>query len=200
MNSKPRALLLDADGVVVLPPNPFSRVYAKSIGKDPEAFEPFFKGPFREALTGRADLADLVNDCSDLWQWNGPFNELIANWCEAENVPNRPLLEVVADLRKSGVPVFLATNQEQHRCDYLRQEMFKGVFDDIIASCEVGFMKSEPGYWVAAIKRVQLLRPAIVAAQVAYLDDKPHDVGVAGDAGLPAFVYKSTSQIKSLFT
>jgi hypothetical protein len=63
-----RALILDADGVVIKPPRPFSAVRAEELGLDPNAFLPFFQGPFRLALTGRADLEDLIDEYSDLWQ------------------------------------------------------------------------------------------------------------------------------------
>lgn len=198
MSSHIQALLLDADGVTVLPPSTFSAHYAKQIGKQPEDFIPFFTGPFRQALAGKADLESLIREYHDLWQWDRPFKELIRDWCEYENHPNQPLIELVARLRSSDLPVYLATNQEKHRTSYLKNVMLKGVFDGIIASCEVGYTKSEPQYWAAAIARIQQSHPSVTAATTAYFDDKPKDTQAAADAGLDAHVYEGVDQVRSL--
>jgi FMN phosphatase YigB (HAD superfamily) len=192
------AIILDADGVTVLSPGPFSHYYARSIGQDPALFEPFFRGPFQEALTGRADLEQLIHDHSDLWQLQKPFTELMSDWCRLEDRPNIPLISLVRPIRTAGVPVYLSTDQEKNRLAYLRSVMFKGVFDDIIASCEVGFIKRTPGYWQAAITRVRQLSPKIQPLEIAYLDDDAAKVAAAAEAGLTSYVYTGLDQVRSL--
>jgi putative hydrolase of the HAD superfamily len=191
--------MLDADGVCSIPSEPFSRVYARRIGVPPESFESFFKGPFQEALLGRADLSTLIQEHHDLWQWDGPFDQLLSDWCETENVPNRELLGIIKQLRQSKIPVYLATNQEAHRTNYLKSTMFKDVFDAIIASYEVGFVKSQPGYWSAAISRVRETHPDILTSSIVYFDDNERDVEAAARAGISAYAFEWAEQVRSIF-
>src|SRR5690242_10916855 len=87
-----KAILFDADGVLTLPEEFFSQVYARSRGLDPEPFETFFKTQFPAARIGKADLKELVQQTSELWQWEGSIDDLLRLWFETEAVRNEPLL------------------------------------------------------------------------------------------------------------
>lgn len=185
-----RALLLDADGVVVNRPLPYSAIRAAELGKRPEDFLPFFDGPFNDALTGHADLADLVRAHHELWQWDRPFPELIATWCEAENYTNPQVMELIAQVRRQGIRVYLATNQEKHRTGYLRDVMLKGVFDGFLASCDLGALKTQNAFWERAYSRLVAEIPGITPEQIAYFDDNAENVAAAQLTGIRAQLYR----------
>jgi FMN phosphatase YigB (HAD superfamily) len=93
----------------------------------------------------------------------------------------------------------LGTDQERHRTAYLKDKMFKGVFNDIIASYAVGYRKVEPEFWRAALNRIQADVPGIQPGEIAYFDDHATNVSIASSSGLAAHLYKSVDGITSLF-
>ena len=192
-----RAVIFDADGVLILAPELFSRVYAAERGLDPQVIEPFFADAFQRALRGEADLKDLLA-ASPEWDYQGDPQELMDRWFAAENHPNHKLISLIRDLREAGTPVFLATNQEQHRAEYLRKVMFPGLFDELFISCELGCTKSGDQYWRLLLDRLSERIPGIEPAEIIYFDDSPKHLEPAARAGINALLYESPVQVRKL--
>jgi len=57
-----KVILFDADGVLTLPEEFFSQVYAHSRGLDPESFDEFFKTKWRPIVTGQKDLKEAIQE------------------------------------------------------------------------------------------------------------------------------------------
>lgn len=93
---KTQVILFDADGVLTLPEEVFSVVYAKSHGFDTEPFEQFFRNDWKEIVTGKKDLKQSILENKELWRWNGSPEELLAYWFRTEDVRNEELLELVS--------------------------------------------------------------------------------------------------------
>jgi HAD superfamily hydrolase (TIGR01509 family) len=193
-----KLVLFDADGVLIQPAEPYSHAHARGLGHSPAHFKPFFKGPFLHAMTGQADLKDLIRRHNDLWQWPADPTELLQRWFEYENAPNRPLLNLVARLRAAGTPCYIATNQEPYRAAYLRTVMFPGQFDGIFVSCELGYQKPDPAYFQAVLGRLRQNHPELQPAEVAFFDDSPSHVAGAASTGIQAYIYESPAQVAKI--
>jgi len=61
-------VLFDVDGVVILPEEVFSVVYARSHGLDPKPFEQFFRNDWKPIVTGKVDLKESITANPELWQ------------------------------------------------------------------------------------------------------------------------------------
>ena len=72
-----KVILFDADGVLTVPEEFFSVVYARSHGLDDEPFEDFFKTEWADFVTGRRDIKDHIRTNPQLWQWKGTPDELM---------------------------------------------------------------------------------------------------------------------------
>lgn len=190
-----KALLLDADGVTILAPHPYSFTYAEQQGLDPAKIEPFFAGQFQQALRGKADLKELIASNYDIWHCDNP-DQLLQDWFAAENVPSVSISKIITEARAQGIPTFLATNQEQYRTAYLRTVMFPDVFDDLLVSCELEHTKREPGYWQLAIEKIAQKVPHIQPAEILYFDDSPADIAVAKAAGVDARLFTGPHQVR----
>jgi putative hydrolase of the HAD superfamily len=193
-----RAALFDGDGVTILAPSEFARVYRREHGLDDSRFEKFFGEDFASALAGKADLEELIAANKDVWAWDKDPNLLIDMWFKAEDHPNKQLVREIKRWREQGMAVYLATNQERHRARYLREAMFPRVFDGMFISCELGFMKPEDEYFKAIIKQLLADLPGISAAQIAFFDDNPKNVAAAVRAGLSAHLYESVEQVRNI--
>lgn len=70
--NKLKTLLLDVDGVLILPPRLYSEIYCAKYGKDLNALTPFYKSQeFKDSSIGKTDLKDAIVAHQDKWQWNG---------------------------------------------------------------------------------------------------------------------------------
>ena len=105
-------MLFDVDGVLIIPPKLFSQQYCDRFGKNEELLENFYSTKeFKDSSVGKFDLKDAIRLHNDLWQWDGEPDELLNMWFEAESQPNTELVDITQILRKSGVPLYLATQQ-----------------------------------------------------------------------------------------
>jgi putative hydrolase of the HAD superfamily len=196
----PKILLMDADGVIIRPPRPFSQLHADQRSFEAREIEPFFEGDFRLATVGKADVKELINKHRDLWHWDGTPDELLRRWFEAEHHIDHELLNVLQQIRAAGVPVYLATDQEKYRAAYLRDVMFPGKFDGAFISCEIGYEKTEPEFFIAVLEQLRAKYPAITPADIAFFDDSPAKVESARTLGIAAQFYANRSQIDHILT
>jgi FMN phosphatase YigB (HAD superfamily) len=197
-----RAVIFDADGVTVNPPENFSAIYARRIGVDPADFKPFFGGPFKMALTGKVDLESVIKQ-EPVWQWgdksHDDFKGLMHDWCESEHYPNESLIQYIRAMSARGLATYLATNQEHNRLDFLKKEMFPGVFSGgFLASCEVGYTKDQPEFWSYALEVIRTQIPDVSPEEVVYLDDDQRFVDVASSVGIRAMIYRDVDQVREL--
>ncbi|WP_407541463.1 HAD family phosphatase [Deinococcus radiomollis] len=179
-----RVLLLDVDGVLVLPPEMFG---ARLMRLYPQEAQEFFHGPFLKASTGQAELLELLPPLLSAVGYAGTPEAFMQEWFAAENVPNLPLLEAVKELRGAGWPVYLATNQERHRLHYLLHDMGLGQFvDGEFASCTVGVRKPDAAYFERVQERLNLS-----PARIVFWDDAPANVQAARAAGWTSHLYEN---------
>ncbi len=185
-----RALLLDVDGVLVVPPEMYG---SRLMKRNPEAVGAFFTGPFRQASTGLADLQELLPPLMNLLGIAGAPETLMAEWFAAENHPNLSLLEALRPLRAAGWHCYLATNQERHRLHYPLHDMrLAEQMDGEFASCTVGARKPDPTYFGRVQQRLGLSPASIV-----FWDDVQENVDAASRAGWTAFLYTTLEDFQA---
>lgn len=192
-----KVLLIDGDGTIIIPPQRYASSYAQSLGGEPHQISAFFEGPFQLAMRGKKDLKELIKLNTDLWHGEDP-DKLLRDWFTAENVVSVAALQYIAKLKQRDVRVYLASNQEPYRAEYMRNVMFPGVFDGAFFSCDLGHLKREPEYWQQVINRLNQLMPGLQPHEILYLDDSEPDVKVARSFGIDGRVYRSPGDIRKL--
>jgi putative hydrolase of the HAD superfamily len=197
--SKYKVLLLDVDGVLIIPPKTFSEQYCEKYAVDQAEQVKFYSSEeFKLSSIGKFDLRDALKIHKDLWQWQGSPEELMEMWFEGENYPNEPLLELVAKLRSSGVHVYLATQQEKYRRDWIMDVVFKDMFDGIFCSCDIGYNKRDDKFWEVVIEQLAVLHPGIMPAEIAYFDDMQTLVDKAREFSIEAYEYKQMPDVQTV--
>ena len=152
-----RAVLFDVDGVLVHPWR-FRETLARDHGITPDMTAAFFQGPFIRCVQGQADVLEVLPAFLASWGWPGSATEFVARWLSVENAPDDAVLGVVTDIRRSGIPCFVASTQERRRAQYLATEMrFGQLFDGLFFSCDLGVEK--PKEAVTAYEKYLELAP-----------------------------------------
>ena len=120
-----------------------------------------------------------------LERWGIPdaYDDMVRVWLSIQPVEDaRALVDVV---RRSGVPCYLASNQDAHRARFMQENLgYPDLLDGAFYSCDLGAAKPESAYFEAILARL-----ALSADQVLFIDDKDANVEAAREAGLAAEVW-----------
>jgi putative hydrolase of the HAD superfamily len=140
-----KAVLFDADGVVIIREKIFSQRLHEDYNVSKEVLEQFFKEEFGFCLVGKVDLKELLKNKISEWKWRGTVEDILDYWFETESQIDERILKVVADLRQKGIKCYIATNQEKYRTEYFRNQMrFGDIFDGIFSSGTLAIESQTP--------------------------------------------------------
>jgi len=179
----PKVVLWDADGVTIERSEYFSQRFAREHGAPEAVVVVFFKGPYRLCQTGKADLKDELAKVLPSWGWQGSVDEFLAYWFAGDKV-SEPVVAQVRELQAQGVVCCLATDQEQYRAKYVREQLFKDAFDQYFFSYQLGYSKEEPAFFEAVVRQL-----GVSPSEVVYWDDDQKNVDAAKLAGIDARLY-----------
>lgn len=153
---------------------------------------------FQEAIEGKSDLKELIKANQDTWQWNCPVEELLNKWFESENKINQEMQKIIKEIQTNGIPHYLATNQEKYRGEYMKQKMFRGLFDGYFISNELGYRKPDKNFFIEIIEKLRSTFPDLSPDQILFFDDTLSHVEGAKSAGIEAYLYESPDQVRQI--
>lgn len=183
-------LLWDADGVLQHPRHEWApRLQAWGGPGFAEALFAAEVPALRGELPFRDCLSELLLDWPEV---NASVEDLLALW-EQVDLDNDAIV-LVREIAASGVTCVLATNQQDHRKDFLRRTFG---YDDLFArsfySCDVGARKPEPAYFERVLETLDL-----PADQVGFVDDVEANVAAARQLGIRAVHHDPASGVTGL--
>lgn len=152
-----RHVLMDVDGVIVPGRGPrFARYLNHHYGITKTMTQSFFAGPFQACLVGEADLVSELPPFLQLWGWTKGVDAFRQEWFQSEHIVDEAVLAMMANLRRSGIGVYLATNQEAYRTRYLLKEMgLHSRVDGVFASALVGHLKPARAYFDCVLNTIK---------------------------------------------
>lgn len=185
-----KAIIFDADGVVINSPGYFSVQYEKEFGVSNDIMVPFFRGIFQEAVMGKADLKELLVPEIEKWKWKGTIDELLAWWFKSEHYIDERIVKEIRRLQEKGIKCCLGTKQEKYRAAYIRKEMgFEKIFDDLYISCEMGCKKPMPEFF-EYIQNDLAKKFSIRAQEIMLWDNKQENIAASKEMGWQSYLYK----------
>ena len=188
-----KAMIFDADGVVILNDLYFSQQLERDYGIPLSQTEPFFAGVFHQCLVGKADLKEELAKYIPVWGWQGTLDELLDYWFQCENHVNEELLSDIQKLRSNGIKCYLATNQEKYRTKYLSEKMkFSQLFDKVFSSADIGYKKSDKEFFAKLGKELTDIAPS----EIMFWDDSKKNVAVAYQLGFNAYLYTNIENFR----
>lgn len=189
----PKAILFDADGVVIKKRDRFfSERFSEKQGIAPADMLPFFKGEMREAFVNKVDIKDALAPYLQKWKWTGTVDEFLAYWFAEESPRDEEVIAYVDSLRARGVRCYIATDREKYWGQYLVETVcLKDHFDGFFFSYTVGHEKDVPEYFQEVQKQL-----ALPPEEIMYFDDDQKNVDVAKSVGINAHFYTNLEEMK----
>ena len=191
-----RIVVFDFGGVL-LDWNP-RHLYRKLFAGDEAAMESFLANVCTTAWNERQDagrsfadaVAELLPRHPDkaalIAAYGQRFDEMIAG-------PIEGTVEILADLRRAGVPRYGLTNFSAETFRPQRQRFaFLSWFDGIVVSGEEGVIKPDP-----RIFRILLERYRIAPEEAVFIDDNPANAAAATALGIHGIHFRSPEALRS---
>lgn len=187
-----KAIICDTDGMLVHS-EPFSVEVERKYGISLQLTREFYLGPFQVCLSGKSDLKEIIAPYLASWGWKKSVDEYLAEWFTFEHKLDEELITYLTELRKSGLKLYLITNQEKYRTEYLLDKMeFSGIFDEVFSSAHTGSRKPEQAMFAAAYTHIDNFKKD----EVVFWDDQQKNVDAAKNFGFHAELYTSLSDFK----
>jgi FMN phosphatase YigB (HAD superfamily) len=205
--------LFDADSVVIRKPDRYYyQIHAEEFGIPEERLLQFIQSSdYRSCLRGRVELTDLIRKYRDVWKWDkDPEILLNEHWFPAESKLDQDMLtQVLEPLAASGLPLFLATNNERARTKYIRDYVLPpGLFRGVFSSAELGSLKTDPEHFPSILASLSLSKFILSSRhpeQVGFVDDMLFNIDYARARGIRSQQYIAGSssagieQVRDLF-
>lgn len=194
-----KALMVDVDGVLVDGRPEDGRHWHTSIEEDlgftSHALQEQFFAPYWEDIVlGRAGLMEhLTTALSTIAPHVSPA-QLVSYWFERDSRLVTSLLLELSSARSAGMRVYLTTNQEHLRADYLMEKLgLAEHVDGIFYSARLGAKKPDPEFF-AKVQAAVGLR----GDEMLLIDDSRENIEAALKAGWQALHWTKESSPNDL--
>ncbi len=187
-----KAVIFDIDGVLINGEQ-FSTILERDHGISKERTLPFFSGIFQDCLVGNADLKQELAIHLKEWGWDKTVEEFLHYWFTSEQNIDHDLIAFINALKKQGIHVYVATNQEKYRTDHLWNELgFSKIFRAMFSSAHLGHQKHEAKFFDKVMEQLD----GVKKSEVILWDDTQKNIDTAKAAGLHAEYYHNLDEFK----
>ncbi|MBI5529921.1 MAG: hypothetical protein HY918_00260 [Candidatus Doudnabacteria bacterium] len=190
-------LLLDCDGLIIKRDKYFSQRLSseKNIKLDLNKIKDFFEGVFLLCEIGEKDLKEELAKVISDWGWPGTLEEMLEFWFSGEKALDNEIVEYIQNLRLKGIKVYVATDQEKYRTNYLWNEAgLKNFLDGMLSSADIGFLKNDINFWAEVSK----ILPAHKKDEILFWDHELHKIDAAKSFGYLTEMYSGPEEFKEL--
>ena len=196
---KAKCLMLDVDGVLVFGRPSDGQHWMVGLKEDlgivpRELSQAFFKAAWQDVIVGRKEIVPTLQAALDHLAPTLRAEDVITYWFEMSARVVQPVLDDVRAARQAGHPVFLATNQDHSRADYLLHTVgLQGEVDGIVYSAKAGHRKPEPGFFAFAEQMT-----GFDAAELLLVDDTLENVEAAAAKGWQAVHWTAGDRLAAI--
>jgi len=105
-------------------------------------------------------------------------------------VANDDILALAKEAKTKGLKTTILSNVIEPTYNVIQQAGYYNLFDNVIASCKVGYVKPEPKIYEIALSRL-----GVNAKESVFIDDKQYCLDPADEMGFKTILAKSPEQI-----
>jgi putative hydrolase of the HAD superfamily len=189
-------LMMDVDGVLVRSHTGDGRDWSADLESDlglraDELHQAFFVPHWKDVVLGRASLADRLAMALAVVAPHLTAERLIDYWFSRDARLDTALLSDLGAIRRRGVGVHLATNQEHMRAAWLMQVLgLSQHVDAMHYSADLGVSKPDPVFFRRIAERVQRAPDDLLL-----IDDSLANVEAARTVGWSAIRWTADKQL-----
>ena len=190
-------ILFDFDGVLVEKVN-FAQLAHQNFGINTEGLSAFFQTHLQACLIGEADMIQLFSENAAYLKWEASSESLFRAIYVESQVFNNELIGFIQSEIQPQHNIHLATNQDVHRFNHIRQDPLISSFcDQLICSCELGVAKPDIEFFEKAFAVLQCQDNTLNKANILFVDDLAENVDSAEIFGFESHMYTSFEAFKS---
>lgn len=135
--------------------------------------------PARLAAVGQLDYDEWFRQVAAL-----VGEAAVTDWLAYHGELNRPVVDILAAARSSGIRVLLLSNATVRLWDDLDHHRIRGLADEVFCSADIGVAKPDPGAYEFVVSAA-----SVVAGRALYIDDTASWVEAGRGVGLRGYVY-----------
>ncbi len=190
-----KAILFDADGVIINKPKLFSQYLMEEYNVPPDSILSFFENEFQLSVVNQADLKVIIEPYIKKWNWPKSVDELLEYWFKKEHYVDQRIVDLVTALKSRNILCVATSNQEKYRSSYIKNEMeFNKFLDAVYTSSDLGVKKPQPEFWQAIYDKIQ----PMAKSEILVLDDKTANIESARDFGFHAEFYENFDNFEKI--
>jgi FMN phosphatase YigB (HAD superfamily) len=176
------AVLLDADGVVLIKGEYFSERFSREYNVPLDEVLVFFKNIYGDCQAGTKDLKQEIIPYLRQWNWEGSVDDFLDYWFEDIEI-NPAAIETISEFKKRSMPVYLASNNEHYRVRAI-EEALGSTLDGYFFSADLKVKKSNCEYFnmVAGMLGVE-------TSEMYFVDNDERNINAAMEAGVNARLF-----------
>lgn len=126
---------------------------AEELWVDNTVLQSFFVEAFPPTVTWKANLKEVLPPYLTKMGWDKWVEAFLKAWFESQNTIREGMLELVQMLQSQWHTCSLCTQQEQYRCNYMREAMkLSEVFDHLYFTAELWYSKKDPNFFSAILE------------------------------------------------
>jgi len=194
--TKIKAIVFDY-GNVLIEWNP-QYVYQRYFPNDPEGMERFFKevdfmGWNAQQDKGRTFAEGVAELSKEFPHHSHLIQAYHDNWKDSIGESYTGTVEILKQLKLAGYPLYGLSNWSAETFPYARAKYdFFGLFDDMVISGAVGFVKPEPEIFHLMLEKIG--RPA---HECLFIDDSLSNIEQANKIGFETIHFESAGQLEA---
>ncbi len=145
-----------------------------------------FKPEFRAIMTGHIDLRDALADVLPKAGYAHGPDAFMEFWFTRDYYENDGMDALLAEVRATGTPCVIGTNNEPRRAGYIAREWgYADKVDQIYTSGHMGIAKPDHGFY----DHIMQDQGVEDRARVLFIDDHPENIDAAIDFGWRTYLF-----------
>ena len=184
-------VFFDWGGVIANDPgDDFLGQLLKDIGATDEQIDTILRTYMKRFMRGQIDESKYWQEIKDKFELSIPdtISEEFMKWNGL--VANQDILDLVQNMKKQGLKVAILSNVIEPTYNVLEKAGYYQLFDEVMASCKVGFAKPEKEIYQLSLDRLNTR-----AEKSLFIDDKQSNLEPALQMGFNTVLAKSSEQI-----
>lgn len=191
MKSKCTTVFFDWGGVIANDPgDEFLSDLIKSVGASDTQVQEIFETYMKRFMRGQISEAEYWQELRNKYGLaiHDSISDEFKKWRGL--VANEDILTLTKELKAEGTNIAILSNVIEPTYNVIEQAGYYDLFDEVIASCKVGYVKPEKEIYEIALKRFN-----VTAEESIFIDDKQYCLDPAAEMGFKTILAQNPEQI-----